>query len=142
VTDNKNLEPASPKNVRPTSGSVSDASAKPAPSLRDRLRPVELLAIAAVLGLFTGLIVLMATREPMLALIFFGVAFIATLVVTALFVLGMKPTEAEQYDVAAQNGQYPRRPVLYDDEEPVDGAGPVADTANDTDTKKRRNPHD
>jgi hypothetical protein len=95
------------------------AKASRRPSRRERLRPVELIGIAAVLGVFTGLIVLMATREPVLALIFFGVAFIATLVVTALFVLGMKPTEAEQYDLDEQNGQakqFPARPVLYDSE--------------------------
>ena len=57
------------------------------PSLRDRMKPAEFLGIAVVLALFAGLIVLMSTREPILALIFFGVAFIATLVVLVVGVL-------------------------------------------------------
>jgi uncharacterized membrane protein YgcG len=75
------------------------------PSRRDQLRPVELIGIAAVLSVFVGLVVLMATREPVVAVIFFGVAFIIVLVVLAMFVLGYKPDAAEQQDLAEQNGQ-------------------------------------
>lgn len=74
------------------------------PSRRDQLRPVELIGIAAVLSVFVGLVVLMATREPVVAVIFFGVAFIIVLVVLAMFVLGYKPDAAEQQDLAEQNG--------------------------------------
>ena len=80
------------------------------PSFRDRMRPVEFLGIAGVLSIFVFLIVLMATREPILALIFFGVAFIVTLVVVALFVLGMKPDDEEQRDLAEQNHEHPELP--------------------------------
>jgi hypothetical protein len=74
------------------------------PSLREQLRPVELIGIAAVLSVFVGLVVLMATREPLLAVVFFGIAFIVVLVVLAMFVLGIKPDTAEQQDLAEQNG--------------------------------------
>lgn len=80
------------------------------PSLRDRMRPAEFLGLAAVLALFVGVIVLMATREPVLALISFGVAFIVTLVVLALFALGFKPDDAERRDLAEQNHELPQLP--------------------------------
>ena len=53
------------------------------PSRRDRTRPVELLLISGVLAIFIGLVVLMSTRQVVLALIFLGVAFIVALVVLA-----------------------------------------------------------
>ncbi|MHA7984858.1 hypothetical protein ACX9R5_03550 [Rathayibacter sp. CAU 1779] len=80
------------------------------PSLRDRMKPIEFIGIAAVLALFVGLIVLMATREPILSLIFFGVAFIVTLVVLAMFALGFKPDDEERRDLAEQNHEHPELP--------------------------------
>lgn len=73
------------------------------PSLRDRLRPVELLGISLVLGLFAGLVVLMATRQVVLALIFLGVAFIATLVVVAMLALAVAPDLEERSDLDEQD---------------------------------------
>lgn len=61
------------------------------PSTRDRLRPLELIGFSAVLAVFAGLIVLMASRDPILAVISAGIVFIASLVVVALVGLGMKP---------------------------------------------------
>ncbi len=58
-----------------------------APSRRDRTRPFELLGIAAVVAVFVGLCVLFAVRDPMLALVFAGVAFVVTIVVLATLVL-------------------------------------------------------
>lgn len=57
------------------------------PSRRDRLRPVELLGISAIVAVFTGLVVLLSTRELMLAAIFLGVAFIVVVVVLAMLQL-------------------------------------------------------
>ena len=57
------------------------------PSRRDRLRPVELLGISAIVAVFTGLVVLLSTREVMLALIFLGIAFIVVVVVLAMLQL-------------------------------------------------------
>ncbi|MCU1579924.1 MAG: hypothetical protein JWP19_2128 [Rhodoglobus sp.] len=73
------------------------------PSLRDRLRPLELLVISAVLGIFAGLVVLMATREVVLALVFLGIAFIVSLVVLAMLALTMAPTGDERSDLAEQD---------------------------------------
>lgn len=73
---------------------MSDGQPEPAPTgptRRDRMRPVELLALAATFGIFTGLVVGLATREWLLALIFFGVVFIVGLVVLAMLSLAVLP---------------------------------------------------
>ncbi|MEO6826479.1 MAG: hypothetical protein ABI255_08725 [Microbacteriaceae bacterium] len=73
------------------------------PSMRDRLRPVELLGFSGVLALFTGLVILMSTRQLALSGIGFGIAFIVSLVVVALLTLGFKPDSAELSDLDEQN---------------------------------------
>lgn len=75
------------------------------PSRRDRFLPVELLAISAGLAVFVGLIVLIATREFVLAGIGLGVTFIVALVLLALFALAFKPTEAEVEDIHEQDAE-------------------------------------
>ena len=55
------------------------------PSLRDRLKPLELVAMAAGLAVFTGAVAFAGSREWQLALIFAGIAFIAALLVLAVF---------------------------------------------------------
>jgi uncharacterized membrane protein YkgB len=70
-----------------------------APSRRDRLRPLELLLIAGIIAVFIGLVVLGSTREPILAIVFFGIAFIVTIVTLALLALSMKADEAEKLDL-------------------------------------------
>jgi hypothetical protein len=72
--------------------------------MRDRMRPAELLGLSAVFGGFAGLVVLMVTRDVVLALIFFGIAFILSVVVIAMLVLAMKPNDAEKTDLAEQDG--------------------------------------
>jgi hypothetical protein len=57
------------------------------PSRRDRFRPAELVGLAAVVGLFAGLVVLLTTRDIGLAVIFLGVAFIASLLILAMLAL-------------------------------------------------------
>ena len=57
------------------------------PSRRDRLRPLELLSLAGAIGVFAGLVVGLATREWILAAIFFGAIFIVSLVVLAMLSL-------------------------------------------------------
>lgn len=61
------------------------------PTRRDRMRPAELLGLAAAMGIFTGLVVGLATREWILALIFFGVVFIVGLVTLAMLSLAVVP---------------------------------------------------
>jgi uncharacterized membrane protein YkgB len=73
------------------------------PSRKDRLRPLEFLLIAGVLALFAGLIVLVTVREPILAIVSFGIAFIATLVTIALLELATKPNAAEKVDLHEQD---------------------------------------
>lgn len=89
--------------VEPAAPTPSDSQPAPKPRLRERLRPLELLGISTVLGLFAGLVVLMATRELILALIFLGVAFIVSLVVLAMLALAVAPDLAEQGDLAEQD---------------------------------------
>jgi hypothetical protein len=76
---------------------------QPQPSRREILKPIELLVFAAVAGIFAGLIVLMSTRDITLALIFFGVAFIVTLVGIAMFALAVKPDDLEKKDIHDQD---------------------------------------
>ena len=57
------------------------------PSRRERLKPLELVGMAAVLGVFAGLITFGGTRELPLASIFAGIAFIAALLVLAMLAL-------------------------------------------------------
>ena len=65
------------------------------PSRRDVLRPVEYVGGAAIAAIFTGLVVLVSVREPILALIVAGIAFIVVLVVLALLTLAIKPNAEE-----------------------------------------------
>ena len=60
------------------------------PTRRDRMRPLELLGLAAATGVFTGLVVGLATREWILAAIFFGAIFIVSLVVLAMLSLAVR----------------------------------------------------
>jgi len=73
------------------------------PSRKDRLRPLEFLLIAGVLALFAGLIVLVTVREPILAVVSFGIAFIASRVTIALLELATKPNAAEKVDLHEQD---------------------------------------
>ena len=73
------------------------------PSLRDRLRPLELLSLSAVLGGFTGLVILFTTREWWLAGIGFGVAFILSIMMIALLALSAKPNADERSDLEEQD---------------------------------------
>jgi hypothetical protein len=57
-------------------------------SRKDRTRPIELVGLAAVFGVFSGLVVGLATREWILAAEFFGIIFIVSLVVLAMLMVG------------------------------------------------------
>ncbi|MEC5151629.1 hypothetical protein [Cryobacterium sp. GrIS_2_6] len=78
------------------------------PSRSEVLKPLELVGLAGVMALFLGLVVLMSTREPLLALVGFGITFIVVLVVIAMLVLNIKPNDAEKTDIDEQDkGQQP-----------------------------------
>ena len=72
-------------------------------SRKDRTRPAELLGLSGILALFTGLVVLMSTRDIVLALIFLGIAFIVALVGLAMLSLAVQTTEDELSDLAEQD---------------------------------------
>lgn len=63
------------------------------PTWRERARPAEVLGLAAVLAGFVGVGVLMATREFSLALVFFGAAFVVSIVVCATLLLAISKPE-------------------------------------------------
>ena len=69
------------------------------PSRRDRVRPAELLGLSGVFGLFTGLVVLVTTRDLELGLIFLCIAFIVALVVIAMLSLASKPNDDERHEL-------------------------------------------
>jgi uncharacterized membrane protein HdeD (DUF308 family) len=83
------------------------------PSRQDRLRPLEFVVISAIVAVFIGLVVLFTTRQPILALVFFGVAFIVSLVVIAMLSLAIKPNEAEQTDITEQDDAGDSRPSAH-----------------------------
>lgn len=82
----------------------------PKPSRRDVLKPLELLGGAGIAAIFTGLVVLLVTRDVVLSLIFLGVAFIVVLVVLAMFALTFKPDEDEQAEI---RGDEPSGPSAH-----------------------------
>lgn len=73
------------------------------PTKRERLKPFELIGIAALLGLFTGIVVLMSSRDFTLSATWFGLTFIIAVVVLAMFVLAAKPNKNELLDIEEQN---------------------------------------
>jgi hypothetical protein len=73
------------------------------PARRDRMKPLELVVISLIIGVFGGGIVLMSTREIVVSAISFGVSFIVSLVVIAMLVLSAKPNKAELLDIEEQN---------------------------------------
>ncbi|MFC4224419.1 ABC transporter ATP-binding protein [Lysinibacter cavernae] len=68
------------------------------PSRRDKLKPLELVGFSAVLGVFAGLVVLMATREILLSVIFLGVGFIVALVTLAMLSMSMKENDEPDWN--------------------------------------------
>jgi heme A synthase len=73
------------------------------PSRRERFRPAELIILSLIIALFGGLVTLMSTRDLVLALIFFGIIFILTLMTIALLIMAIKPDAAEKEDLDEQN---------------------------------------
>ena len=76
------------------------------PSKKDRVKPTEFLLISAGMALFTGLIVLMSTRDVVLALIVLAITFIVAVVSLAMLTLASRPTGAEQLDIDKQNSTH------------------------------------
>jgi hypothetical protein len=73
-------------------------SAPRRPSLRERLRPAEVLGLAAVLSLFVGGAVLFSTRDWQLAVVFFGVAFVVSVLMLATLLLAISKPDVPSRD--------------------------------------------
>ena len=77
------------------------------------LRPIEYVGGAAIAAVFTGVVVLLTTRDLTLALIIAGIAFIAVLMVLALLAMTMKPNAEETAEIDGTDdpgGDAPRSP--------------------------------
>lgn len=73
----------------PVAGAAAEESAATIkPSLRARLRPLELLGISLALAVFAGLITILTTRDWLLTVVVLGVAFVLCLVTLAMLALG------------------------------------------------------
>ena len=77
------------------------------PSLRERLKPFELVGISAVLGVFAGGIALIGSGSINVALILAGVAFIVALLVLAMLALAAGNQQQDQQDVPVLDRQRP-----------------------------------
>ncbi|WP_298229150.1 hypothetical protein [Gryllotalpicola sp.] len=97
------------------SNDETDRPEKPMPTIAEVLRPVQLLAFAGILGVFVGVVVVIATRDWPLAGIGFGIAFIVGLVGLAMFALAVKPNADEQHQLDASAGHPADRPDAGDD---------------------------
>ncbi len=74
-----------------------------APSRRDRFRPLELLGLSAIVGVFVGLVVAGSVRQIVTGAIFGGIGFIVALVVLATLAITTRPDEAERKDIDDQD---------------------------------------
>ncbi len=79
------------------------------PSMRDRLRPLELLGFSGVIALFAGIVILFSTRNWTIALIGFGVAFIVAILVIALLALSEKPNSPKDQVLRDEDDQPPHQ---------------------------------
>jgi hypothetical protein len=61
------------------------------PSRRDRLRPAEYVMLSGVMALFGGLIVLLVTRDPLVAIVLAGLVFVVVIIGIAMLVLAVSP---------------------------------------------------
>ena len=77
------------------------------PTTRQRLKPFEYLAFAAVAAIFTGLIVLLTVRDAFVGMVFAGIAFIGTLLITATLMLAVRPKGRASADLDAREGFEP-----------------------------------
>lgn len=67
-----------------------------APGSNPRVRPVELVVLAAILAGATGIVVLLATRDPLPAFVFLCVVFIVALVGFAMLALAIRPAPQQR----------------------------------------------
>ena len=73
------------------------------PTRRERFRPLELLSLSTGVDVFVGVVVLIASREFAVGVIFALLAFIVSLVLFAMLAITSKPTGDEQVDLDEQD---------------------------------------
>ena len=61
------------------------------PTRRQKLRPIEYVMLSGVMALFAGLVVLMVTRDPLIAFIAIGLVFIVVTIGIAMLLLAVSP---------------------------------------------------
>ena len=61
------------------------------PTRRQKLRPIEYVMLSGVMALFAGLVVLMVTRDALLAIIGSGLVFIVVIIGIAMLLLAVLP---------------------------------------------------
>lgn len=73
------------------------------PSKRDRTRPAELLGLSGVIAVFVALVVMLSSRDLLLAVISLGATFILTLVILATLALTVDASPEERVDLDEQD---------------------------------------
>ena len=66
------------------------------PSRRERLRPAEYVMLSGFMALFALLIVLMVTRDIVLALIVAGLIFVVVIIGISMLILAMTPIQVPE----------------------------------------------
>jgi uncharacterized membrane protein YkgB len=61
------------------------------PTRRQKLRPLEYVMLSGVMALFAGLVVLMVTRDPSVAIVGSGLVFIVVIIGIAMLLLAVAP---------------------------------------------------
>lgn len=77
------------------------------PTRREKLRPVEFVVFAAVVGVFSALVIMLVSKDLLLAGIFGGVAFIVTLVIIATLMLAVQPRDRTTNDEQRDRPDHP-----------------------------------
>lgn len=70
---------------------MSDEQPDHTPTRREKMKPVELLGMAGVFGVFVGAMVFMGSRQWDLTLILAGVTFVVSLVILATLLIAVGP---------------------------------------------------
>ena len=73
------------------------------PNKRDRTRPAELLGLSGVIALFVALVVMLSSRDLLLAVIALGANFILSLVILATLSLTVDASPEERIDLDEQD---------------------------------------
>lgn len=88
---------------------MNDRPSGSQPSLKARVKPLEIVVLSAIVSVFAGVVVMLGTRAWVTALIAFGIAFITVLVVFATLALTVKPDDDEIAEIAEEHAQLQQR---------------------------------